>query len=143
MNLIEQLGGYEKAKEIVFDPLHPQMTHVSNDGRHWVNEEFAHIPEINEQMQGMIKISDIRHSLLEHRRQHNIFEVGDSVLPISNYSDQVHFLADWYIENLDFRYTTNSGSWGIIVKSLMDGAWRHATDEEIKAGKRLEVKSEN
>ena len=76
---------------------------------------------------------------LEYRRQHNIFEVGDSVLPISNYSDQVHFLADWYIENLDFRYTANSGSWGIIVKSLMGGAWRHATDEEIKAGKRLEV----
>ena len=76
---------------------------------------------------------------LENRRQHNIFEVGDSVLPISNHSDQVYFLSDWYIEDLDFRYTTNSGSWGIIVKSLMDGAWRHATDEEIKAGKRLEV----
>ena len=78
---------------------------------------------------------------LEHRRQHNIFEVGDSILPISNHSDQVHFLSAWYIENLDFRYTTNSGSWGIIVKSLMGGAWRHATDEEIKAGKRLEVSS--
>ena len=76
---------------------------------------------------------------LENRRQHNIFEVGDSILPISNHSDQVHFLSAWYIENLDFRYTTNSGSWGIIVKSLMGGAWRHATDEEIKAGKRLEV----
>lgn len=108
MNLIEQLGGYEKAKVIL------QTVGHEHDAM-----------------------------LLEYRRQHNIFEVGDSVLPISNYSDQVHFLADWYIENLDFRYTTNSGSWGIIVKSLMDGAWRHATDEEIKAGKRLEVKSEN
>ena len=78
---------------------------------------------------------------LENRRQHNIFEVGDSILPISNHSDQVHFLSAWYIENLDFRYTTNSGSWGIIVKSLMGGAWRHATNEEIKAGKRLEVSS--
>ncbi len=85
------------------------------------------------------EVNKINNALLEYRRQHNIFEVGDSVLPISNYSDQVHFLADWYIENLDFRYTTNSGSWGIIVKSLMDGAWRHATNEEIKAGKRLEV----
>ena len=102
MNLIEQLGGYEKAKVIL------QAVGHEHDAM-----------------------------LLEYRRQHNIFEVGDSVLPISNYSDQVHFLADWYIENLDFRYTTNSGSWGIIVKSLMDGAWRHATDEEIKAGRRL------
>ena len=85
----------------------------------------------------------LNNQLLEYRRQHNIFEVGDSVLPISNHSDQVYFLSDWYIEDLDFRYTTNSGSWGIIVKSLMDGAWRHATDEEIKAGKRLEVESEN
>ncbi len=82
----------------------------------------------------------LNNQLLSYRRQHNIFEVGDSVLPISNHSDQVYFLSDWYIEDLDFRYTTNSGSWGIIVKSLMDGAWRHATDEEIKAGKRLEVK---
>ena len=111
MNLIERLGGYENAKE------RGKRENVLDD------HDFNYIQK----------------ALLQHRRQHNIFEVGDSVLPISNYSDQVHFLADWYIENLDFRYTTNSGSWGIIVKSLMDGAWRHATDEEIKAGKRLEV----
>lgn len=81
--------------------------------------------------------SELEREALEYRRANGIFEVGDSVLPISNYSDQVHFLADWYIENLDFRYTTNSGSWGIIVKALMDGAWRHATDAERQAGKRL------
>ena len=80
MNLIERLGGYEKAKEIAFDPLHPQMTHVSNDGRHWVNEEFSHIPEIQEQIPTMIRIKDIRKALLEYRSQHNIFEVGDKVV---------------------------------------------------------------
>ena len=120
MNLIERLGGYDSLKKEY--------------------EETLPLIQKGYKSKGM---EIIRLLLLEHRRQHNIFEVGDSVLPISNYSDQVHFLADWYIENLDFRYTTNSGSWGIIVKSLMDGAWRHATDEEIKAGKRLEVKSEN
>ena len=108
MNLIEQLGGYQAAKKF-----------------------------INGECSDGFDVQELRDALLEYRRQHNIFEVGDSVLPISNYSDQVHFLADWYIENLDFRYTTNSGSWGIIVKSLMDGAWRHATPEEIKAGRRL------
>ena len=116
MNLIEQLGGYERAKH-----------------------EFEMIKEMKPIYPGEIETND--RLLLEYRRQHNIFEVGDSVLPISNHSDQVYFLSDWYIEDLDFRYTTNSGSWGIIVKSLMDGAWRHATDEEIKAGKRLEVSS--
>lgn len=80
MSLIEQLGGYERAKEIAFDPLHPQMTHVSNDGRHWVNEEFSYIPEIQEQIPKMAKIKDIRKALLEHRRQHNIFESGDPVV---------------------------------------------------------------
>ena len=110
MNLIEQLGGYE---------------HLNGFYKRAVAHGFA--------------LTEIKEELLKYRRQHNIFEVGDSVLPISNHSDQVYFLSDWYIENLDFRYTTSSGSWGIIVKSLMDGAWRHATDEEIKAGKRLEV----
>lgn len=79
----------------------------------------------------------LNNQLLEYRRQHNIFEVGDYILPISNHSDQVHFLSEWYIENLDFRYTTKSGSWGIIIKACMVGAWRHATDLEIKAGHRL------
>ena len=120
MNLIEQLGGYERAK----------------DGLRRLKLEKKDLLTCGDLV---VVESEIDAALIEYRRQHNIFEVGDSVLPISNYSDQVHFLADWYIENLDFRYTTNSGSWGIIVKSLMDGGWRHATDEEIKAGKRLEV----
>ena len=87
MSLIEQLGGYERAKH-----------------------EFEMIKEMKPTYPGEIETND--RLLLEYRRQHNIFEVGDSVLPISNHSDQVYFLSDWYIEDLDFRYTTNSGSWG-------------------------------
>ena len=129
MNLIEQLGGYEAAKGLF------------NLYEYSIGFKYYKVFKGDFESAGYIDvfIPDLQKALLEYRRQHNIFEVGDSVLPISNYSDQVHFLADWYIENLDFRYTTNSGSWGIIVKSLMDGAWRHATNEEIKAGKRLEV----
>ena len=131
MNLIEKLGGYEKAKEIVFDPLHPQMTHVSNDGRHWVNEEFSYIPEIQEQIPTMIRIKDIRKALLEYRRQHNIFEVGDKVIK---------------------THPKNTILWPVLGVYKNGGVWldykgfcwkppsvRHATDEEIKAGKRLEV----
>ena len=65
-NLIEKVGGIEKAREIAFDPLHPQMTHVSNDGRHWVNEAFAHIPEIQCQIESMIRIDDLRTAIAEH-----------------------------------------------------------------------------
>ena len=64
--LIEKVGGIEKAREIAFDPLHPQMTHVSNDGRHWVNEAFAHIPEIQCQIESMIRIDDLRTAIAEH-----------------------------------------------------------------------------
>ena len=75
---------------------------------------------------------------LEHRRQHNIFEVGDYVLPNSNHSNEVHFLSEWYIDGLDFRYKTSSGRWGIIVKSCMTDSWRHATDAEREANRRLD-----
>ena len=65
-NLIEKVGGIEKAREIAFDPLHPQMSHVSNDGRHWVNEAFAHIPEIQCQIESMIRIDDLRTAIAKH-----------------------------------------------------------------------------
>ena len=51
MNLIEQLGGYEKAKE-------------------WYKDQ---------DLRGN-HTARIRHALLEYRRQHNIFEVGDKVV---------------------------------------------------------------
>ena len=121
MNIIEQLGGYRMAKEV--------MDGIPKDGRSYsITRDDTGIS---------FNTAELHDALLEYRRANGIFEVGDSVLPISGHSDQVHFLADWYIENLDFRYTTNSGSWGIIVKALMDGAWRHATDAERQAGKRL------
>lgn len=131
MNLIEQLGGYEKAKEIVFDPLHPQMTHVSNDGRHWVNENFSYIPEIQSQIPKMARIDDIRKALLEYRRQHNIFEVGDKVVSKNGCElvSEITYLQGGLakIKNEKFDH----------VYSLQD--FRHAEPEEIKAGKRLEV----
>ena len=142
MNLIEKLGGYEKAKEIVFDPLHPQMTHVSNDGRHWVNEEFSHIPEIQEQIPTMVRIKDIRKALLEYRRQHNIFEVGDKVVIeayrntyISCGRPSQYSIGDlMVIRDLDGNVISDDDYNFIDYRDV-----RHATDAEIKAGKRLEV----
>ena len=80
---------------------------------------------------------------LEHRRQHNIFEVGDKIV----YYTLPH-------ERLFYVKAVLNGS--IVVHECLDelsarcfsefnpyDEIRHATDAEIKAGKRFEVKSEN
>ena len=108
MNLIEQLGGYEKAKEYLV--------------------ELQRIP-MHEQTEDTI--SYLPNALLEHRRQHNIFEVGDKVIK---------------------THPKNTILWPVLGVYKNGGVWldykgfcwkppsvRHATDEEIKAGKRLEV----
>ena len=62
--------------------------------------------------------------LLEYRRQHNIFEAGDLiVLPYTNYRSDTFELTEIFKKSCDEK--------GI--------AYRHATDAEIKAGKRLGV----
>ena len=106
MNLIEQLGGYERAKH-----------------------EFEMIKEMKPIYPGEIETND--RLLLEYRRQHNIFEVGDKVVSK---------------ENNGFVYTviTVDGGLGRLKNVLFDHVYplhdfRHATPEEIKAGKRLEV----
>ena len=66
---------------------------------------------------------------LEHRRQHNIFEVGDKVVVKAH----PFWPEDYVICTVEQEHI---GKWYM-------SAWRHATDAEIKAGKRLEVKSEN
>ncbi|MGL6034750.1 MAG: hypothetical protein ACRC0N_06750 [Acinetobacter johnsonii] len=61
----------------------------------------------------------LNNQLLEYRRQHNIFEVGDAMVIPSRGNGIFHFNA-------------------LFSDSDIAEA-RHATDEEIKAGKRLEV----
>ena len=100
MNLIEQLGGYEKAKVIL------QAVGHEHDAM-----------------------------LLEYRRQHNIFEVGDKVVSIDKYSNDMIFT----VAELTSKNVFTSMEFGEIAYSFV----RHAKAEEIKAGKRLEVKSEN
>ena len=106
--LIENLGGYEKAKSKFRD-------------------------------NGSLHAERLKKALLEYRRQHNIFEVGDKVV----YRNLPH-------ERLfSVRYV---GDDEIVVYELWDemGAKTftenypysdidHANDAEIEAGKRLEV----
>ena len=111
MNLIEQLGGYERAKH-----------------------EFEMIKEMKPIYPGEIETND--RLLLEYRRQHNIFEVGDKV--VSRCADK---------EIRIFTYQETIGR-NILVKCKKGKGYcypkkwfSHANDAEIKAGKRLEVSS--
>ena len=103
MNLIEQLGGYEAAKNQAKD-------------------------------KSIGFLVDINNELLEYRRQHNIFEVGDKVV----YKGEAGLNGLFEIERL-----TKTGK-PKTVKTERFGNFpcrycevQHATDEEIQAGHRL------
>ena len=88
MNLIDKLGGYEETKK------HLDSCWCDDDNRAYLLEK-----------------------LLEHRRQHNIFEVGDVMVIPSRGNGIFHFNA-------------------LFSDSDIAEA-RHASPEEIKAGCRL------
>lgn len=84
---------------------------------------------------GSLHSERLKKALLKYRRQHNIFEVGDKVIK---------------------THPKNTILWPVLGVYKNGGVWldykgfcwkppsvRHATDAEIKAGKRLEVKGEN
>ena len=115
MNLIEQLGGYERAK----------------DGLHRLKLEKKDLLTCGDLV---VVESEIDAALLEYRRQHNIFEVGDLV--VSRCADK---------EIRIFTYQETIGR-NILVKCKKGKGYcypkkwfSHANDAEIKAGKRLEV----
>ena len=112
MNLIEQLGGYEKAKV--------EFNNTSSD-------------------QWGYKFS-LQMALLEYRRQHNIFEVGDRVV-IESYRNTYiscgrpsqYSIGDlMVIHNLDGNVISDDDYNFIDYRDV-----RHATDAEIKAGHRI------
>ena len=109
MNLIELLGGYERAKH-----------------------EFEMIKEMKPIYPGEIETND--RLLLEYRRQHNIFEPDDYII----HDGELKVFAMWSsaVEGcayIGYAYAENG-------EMAHKDEFRHATDEEIKAGKRLEVK---
>lgn len=105
MNLIEQLGGYEKAKG-------------------WI--------EVNAIDVDWLQLGKYRKELLEYRRQHNIFEAGDFIVYGS-------ITALFIVEQEGTPMLLRHSRTGRIFRKPVGGNMRHANDEEIKAGKRLEV----
>ena len=85
---------------------------------------------------GSLHAGRLKKALLDYRRKHNIFEVGDKVVVrecsgIGGASDAIDLMTVKSIDAFGVRMTNSLCPWAIQI--------RHATDEEIKAGKRLEV----
>ena len=76
-------------------------------------------------------LTEIKEELLKYRRQHNIFEVGDLIThPI--------FWGLFEVIEVMKHHVLGVTPTGYETKLAIQ-LTRHATDEEIKAGKRLEV----
>ena len=150
MNLIEKLGGYEEAKKIrvAFDATHYCISRKSQMKMFSVgvigSTTIAHsmacgFRETKLEDDDLVTQKEIDRALLEFRREHRIFEVGDKVVLAQSYPlDTVNEIKR--IENLT-PHIKDSETTYFLENSL--GCWlfqiKHATDEEIKAGKRLEV----
>ncbi|MEB6680419.1 hypothetical protein [Acinetobacter lwoffii] len=116
MNLIEQLGGYERAKA-------------------FLNATSFTIDELIMMQRSGLRTQHVEKALLDYRRQHNIYEVGDKV--VLKRPDQFSeiYTYDAYSEKMDLHFFESESDYGHVALDRV----RHATDEEIKAGKRLEV----
>lgn len=82
-------------------------------------------------------LTEIKEDLLKYRRQHNIFEPDDYII----HDGELKVFAMWSsaVEGcayIGYAYAENG-------EMAHKDEFRHATDAEIKAGKRLEVESEN
>ena len=81
-------------------------------------------------------LTEIKEELLKYRRQHNIFEESDKIVFIDDFMHGELMTVAWTRKG---EVWMNEGAKRCTDLSMI----RRATDEEIKAGKRLEVKSEN
>ena len=118
MNLIEQLGGYERAK----------------DGLHRLKLEKKDLLACGDLV---VVDSEIDAALIEYRRQHNIFEVGDKVVFTDILNSCVVTFESTETDPMQIVWLTYPDGTAGYVFHL--NKIKHATDEEIKAGKRLEV----
>lgn len=122
MNLIEQLGDYEKVKSII----------ISNeDGYNFYSNYYEYYSD-NSTYEDSINIMDIEKSILEYRRENNIFEVGDKVVFVS---EKMDFLDDDQIHSISVITENNLPKVCGLYVSFE--AIKHATDDEIKVGHRI------
>lgn len=115
MNLIEQLGGYRMAKEV--------MDSIPKDGRSYT---------ITRDDTGIIfNTSELHNALLEYRRAHNIFEMGDYII----HDGELKVFAMWSnaingCAYIGYAYAEDG-------EMAHKDEFRHATDAEIEVEHRL------
>ena len=115
MSLIEQLGGYEKAKE-------------------WYAKETKRLGA-----KGLWswKFSELQNEMLEYRRENNIFENGDKVVHIYDCENSMIFTVK-DISNNGYSFGNDWG-WFVVLSNMGVGyTFKHATPQEIEAGRRLD-----
>lgn len=78
----------------------------------------------------------LKKALLEYRRQHNIFEHGDYIVWLFGYEPS-HLYKVKYITDKGYSYGNDWGWRGVLSNKGVGHDFRHATPEEIKAGRRL------
>lgn len=108
MNIFEKYGGYEAVKQAAVN--------YKNSG-------------------DRVTAAGLELQCLEYRRQYNIFEVGDLVVFVDEKERKPVLLKFKESRNFDLVHLEVIGS-GLCGPSYQKEV-RHATDAEIKAGKRL------
>ena len=120
MSLIEELGGYEKAKDIVNKS--PCKSYTYHNHPYQKGYTRCCGCDNNE----YFRVSDIDDALLEYRREHGIYEVGDFIM----FEGKLYEIK--YIYHPEKARITD-GFQGRNIHDFPHGI-RHATDLEIKAG---------
>jgi len=110
-DLIEQLGGYENSKNFLNE----------SNGKDW---------------NGVFYMPKLKQSLLEYRREHKIFEVGDKVVFIDSELKNPRLMTVIEVSEPVCGFLMAECSWG-ITNGFYPSRYRHATDAEIEAGHRL------
>lgn len=108
-NLIDRLGGYEVVKQA-----------ISN----------------YKQSGDMVTAAGLELQCLEYRREHNIFEHADYMVWLFDY-EPAHLYQVKYITEKGYSYGNDWGWYGVLSNEGVGYNFRHATNEEIRAGRRL------
>ena len=129
MELIKELGGYEKAKSE-----RDKINHSLNNG------DFLGGGSPREYLYERLSFIEI--DLLEYRRANNIFEVGDWAFPLIRIIDEIEgvgrFICAEKGELVVIREMKNKGAYCSHEHRLDNSFYmalsefRHATEEEIK-----------
>ena len=134
MDLIKQLGGYERAKRVeknVYGTGSRLIRYPSEDFDY--NDDGGNVCDVE---LISFKANDLKKSLLEYRREHNIFEVRDLVVGrcYEDYDDSILTITE------KFDHFGNPSVVFECERTICDdfeSELRHATNEEIAAGHRL------